>query len=194
MNWLGFVMLFAFWAVVISALVYLARRGKLTYVNLLPYQRGILFRNGLPVKDVGPGKHRVWSGTELLVHADTRPVTVNYENQVVSLQDGFAALYGFSGSAQIRDLRKVLYCARDYTQVPAFTFLRCARHELNACTSGALKLNKDAVAQKISEDAKARLASSGFELLSFRLTQFAIGTVQAQPQGMARSTPPNQQN
>ncbi len=185
MNFLGFVVIFLFWALILGVAIYFVHRGKVTYVSLLPYQRGILFSRGLPGKEVGPGKHRVWSGTELLVHADTRPITVNYENQVVSLQDGFAAMYGFSGSAQIRDLRKVLYSAGNYTQLPSFVFLRCARSHLGLCSSSALKMDKESVVNRITEDIKARLASAGFELLSFRLTQFVLGTVQ-QP---AQTTP-----
>jgi regulator of protease activity HflC (stomatin/prohibitin superfamily) len=176
------------WAVAIVVVLYFVKRGNPSAVNLLPYQRGVLFRKGRPFRDVGPGKHRVWTGTELLVHADTRPISVAFENQIVALRDGFAALYGFSASAQIRDLRKALYSARDYTQVPPFILLRCARRELNFATSTSLRLEKEAAAQRISDTAKSRLAALGFDLLSFRLTQLQVGTQQSPTQSAPQPT------
>jgi hypothetical protein len=167
------------WAGLIALLIYFGRRGTPTNVTLLPYQRGVLFRMGLPLRDVGPGKHRVWTGTELLVHGDMRPISVNYENLVVALQDGLAALYGFSASAQVRDMRRAIYSARDYTNVPAAVLLRCARRHLNASFGSSLPVEKDAVVSRITDDAKKRLSAAGFSLISFRMTQLAIGTTQA---------------
>jgi len=162
----------------IGAALYFDRRGKPTIVNLLPYQRGVLFRDGKPLRDVGPGKHRVWSGTELLVHGDIRPISVNIENQVVALQDGLAALYGFSASAQVSDIRSAIYAARDYSQIPASVLLRCTRRHLNSCNSSSLKLEKEAIANRITTEAKTHLQKSGFELLSYQLGQLALGTAQ----------------
>ena len=166
-------------AAIIGVAVYFDRQGRPTTVALLPYQRGVLFRRGAPLRDVGPGKHRVWTGVEILIHGDVRPVSVNYENQVVALQDGFAALYGFSASAQVRDIRKAIYSARNYSQVPVSVLLRCVRRNLNACSRSSFPLEKDAIVKRITDEAKARLEQSGFELLSFRLTQLAIGTTQS---------------
>lgn len=167
-----------FWAAIIGLAVYFHRRGKPTTVALLPYQCGVLFRQGVPLRDVGPGKHRVWTGSEILVHGDVRPVSVNYENQVVALQDGFVALYGFSASAQVRDIRKAIYSARNYSQVPVAVLLRCTRRTLNACSRSSFPLEKVAIVKRITEEAKSRLDQAGFELLSFHLTQLAIGTTQ----------------
>jgi SPFH domain/Band 7 family protein len=167
------------WIWMVVQLVYLEPRGKLTSVTLLPYQRGVLFQKGLPVRDVGPGKHRVWAGSELLVHGDTRPITVNYEKQVVALNDGFLALYGFSASVEVRDIRKAIYSARNYTEVPPSVLLRCTRRQLNACSGKSLNLDKDTVVNRITEDAKARLGKAGFNLVSYRITQLAIGVPQA---------------
>ena len=178
MTLLDFTLFFLVVGVLMALAIYLTVRGKPTIVNLLPYQRGVLFRKGKPLRDVGPGKHRVWSGNELLVHGDARPISITYENQVVLLQDGFAALYGFSASAQVTDIRKAIYSARDYSQVPASVLLRCSRRHLNASTRNALKIEKEAIASRIMEEAKTRLLKFGFELLSYRLGQLAVGTVQ----------------
>ncbi len=159
----------------------LARLGTLTTVSLLPHQRGVLFRQGKPIRDVGPGKHRVWAGRELLVHGDVRPISVNYENQVVALADGTAALYGFSASVQVRDIRKAIYSARDYTQVPAAVLLRSARRQFHLSSSSSLKIDKEAITNRISQQAKAKLDAAGFDLLSFRLPQLALGSVQQRP-------------
>lgn len=175
-----------FWVGLLALVWYFQRRGKPTTVSLLPYHRGVLFRMGLPVRDVGPGKHRVWSGTELLVHGDVRPISVNYENLVVALQDSSAALYGFSASAQVQDIRKAIYCARDYTHVPTFILLRCARRHLNGCSGAAIKLEREAIISRIGEDAQKRLAALGFSLISFRMTQLLVGT---SPQQAPQTTP-----
>jgi SPFH domain / Band 7 family len=192
MNAAAFVPTVALLAVsiwMIVQLVYLGR-GKLTSVTLLPYQRGILFRKGSPVRDVGPGKHRVWAGSELLVLGDTRPITVNYEKQVVGLKDGLLALYGFSASAEVQDIRKAIYSARNFTEVPPAVLLQCTRRHLNACSGRSINLEKDAVANRIAEDAKARLSKAGFRLVSYRITQLAVGVPQTPAtQTVPRPTP-----
>jgi hypothetical protein len=172
------VMLGFLWVWLSLSFWYLGPRGKLTSITLLPYQRGVLYKKVYPVHDVGPWKHRVWAGTELLVHGDVRPITVNYERLIVGLKDGLGALYGFSASVQVDDMRKAIYSARDYTNVPAAVFLCCARRHLSSCSGKTLGLEKDAVANGIAEDAKARLGKAGFSLISFRLTQLAVGTPQ----------------
>lgn len=187
---LFFAMFILFWVAVLATGVTLYRRGKLTTVALLPYQRGVLYRNGLPVRDVGPGKHRVWAGSELLVHCDVRPISVNFENQVVAMSDGAAALYSFSASVQARDVRKVLYTARDYTQVPAATLLRCTRRHLHLSSASGLKMDMDGVVNRISMESKARLETLGFDLISFRIPQFNIGSLQpTNPQAGPRTNP-----
>jgi SPFH domain / Band 7 family len=168
----------AFFALLIAGITLLSRLGRLTTVALLPYQRGVLFKQGRPTRDVGPGKYRVWAGRELLVHGDVRPISVNYENQCVALADGFAALYGFSASVEVRDIRKAIYSARNYTQVPPAVLLRCARRQLHLSSSSSIKVDKEGVANRISQSAKAKLADAGFELVSFRLPQLVIGTIQ----------------
>jgi hypothetical protein len=177
-----------FWAAVIGLAVYLNSKGKATRVTLLEYQRGVLYRRGLPVREVGCGKHRVWSGTDLIVHADTRPISISFDNQVVTLQDGKAALYGILASAQIRDIRLVISSARDYNHVPPVILLRCTRLHLNRCSQSSLALNKDAVVNKITQDAKTRLGAAGFELLSFRLSQLAFATPKKQDEPAKKET------
>lgn len=192
MTTLWVALLGLFWAALIGVAVYFDRWGKPTNVVLLPYQRGVLFRRGTPIRDVGAGKHRVWSGSEILIHGDVRPVSVNYENQVVALQDGFAAMYGFSASAQVRDIRKAIYCARNYSQLPASVLLCVTRRHLNASSKSALPVEKQVIINRIMQEAKARLDQSGFDLLSFRLTQLVIGTTQApESQPTSRTTPAN---
>jgi hypothetical protein len=147
--------------------------GRPGSVTLLEYQRAILYRKGLPVREVGTGRHLIFTGLEKLMIVDTRPIQVSYEDQAVSLRDGSSALYGVSGTARIQDARKAIYSAGNYNHIPAFVLLCCARIVMNASTAAELKA-KEAVVARIVERAKPRLAAAGFELLSFRLTQFAI--------------------
>jgi hypothetical protein len=174
---IGLLILVGFAVALVVGIVQVNRQGKRTTVSLLPYQRGVLYKQGKPLCDVGPGKYRVWAGRELLVHGDVRPISISYENQFVALSDGFGALYGFSASAEVRDIRKAIYSARDYTQVPAAILLRCARRQMHITSSSALKVDRESVANRIAEAARVKLAASGFELLSFHLPQLAVGTV-----------------
>lgn len=141
--------------------------------TLVEYQRGVIFRRGIPLRDIGPGRYRVWVGIEKVMTVDARPVQVNYENQNVMLNDGTAAIYSVSGSARVIDVRKTMYTATNYNHVPAFVMLCCARFVLNECT-GAEIVNRSAVTERIVNRAKPKLAARGFELLSFRLTELAV--------------------
>jgi hypothetical protein len=147
--------------------------GRPGSVTLLEYQRAVLYRKGHPVREVGTGRHLIFTGIEKLIVVDTRPIQVNYEDQAVALCDGSAALYSVSGAARIQDAQKAIYSAGNYNHVPAFVLLCCARLVLNSCTPSELKA-KDAVAAQIVERAKPRLIAAGFELLSFRLTQIGV--------------------
>jgi len=148
--------------------------GWLSSATLVEYQRGVLFRRGLPVRDVGPGRYRVWTGISKIMIVDTRPVQVNYENQGVSLRDGATAIYSISGSARVQDVRKALYAAGNYNHVPSFVLLCCARFVLNECTGAQITANRDALVEQIINRADPRLKASGFELLSFRITHLSL--------------------
>lgn len=147
--------------------------GRPGSVTLLEYQRAVLYRKGVPVREVGSGRHMVFTGVEKLMIVDTRPIQVSYEDQAVSLRDGTSALYGVSGAARIQDARKAIYSAGNYNHVPAYVLLCCARIVMNGCNASELKA-REAVVARIVERAKPRLAAAGFELLSFKLTQFAV--------------------
>jgi SPFH domain / Band 7 family len=149
-------------------------KGRLSSFTLLEYQRAVLYRRGLPIKEVGAGHHRVWTGSEKLIIVDTRPIQVSFENLGVALRDGATAVYGISGTAKVQDTRKAIYCARNYNQVPSFVLLCCTRFILNALTVSQLGGSKDAVVEEIINRAKPRLADAGFELLAFRFSQLSV--------------------
>ncbi|HEY0701591.1 MAG TPA: SPFH domain-containing protein [Candidatus Acidoferrales bacterium] len=161
-------------AVVIGFLILRLLWGPLASSNLLEYQRGVLYRRGLPVKDLGPGRHRVWLGIEKLIIVDVRPIQVSYENQQVALRDGATAVYSFSGTACVTDARKVIYCARNYSQLPEFVFLCCSRRVMNGFSAKQLRGGNDALVAAITKCAEPRLTASGFELLTFRLNQVSV--------------------
>jgi hypothetical protein len=144
-------------------------------VTLMEYQRTVLFRRGLTVREVGPGRHWVFTGIEKLMIVDTRPVQVNYQDEPVLLRDGALAQYSISGSARVQDVRKALYSASNYNQVPAFVMLCCTRLVLNNCSSFDLNAGKEALSETITERAKPRLVSAGFEVISLRLTHLGVG-------------------
>ncbi|HEV2488456.1 MAG TPA: SPFH domain-containing protein [Candidatus Acidoferrales bacterium] len=148
--------------------------GWLVGATLVEYQRGVFFRRGLPVRDVGPGRYRIWTGFEKILILDTRPVQVTHENQAVMLRDGAVAAYSISGSARVQDVRKALYAAGNYSHIPEFVLLCCARFVLNDCSSSQVLANRDTVVDQIISRAKPKLAASGFELLSFRLPELSV--------------------
>lgn len=160
-----------FWFALIAFRLYL---GWYSSITLLEYQRGFLYRHGLPVSDVGPGRHRLWSKLETIIHLDMRPIQVSYENQQVGLKDGTAAQYSFSATAQINNARKAAYASTNYTQVPAYVLLTSVRYVLNTSSSSELKINRDSAISQIMDRARPRLAGAGFDLLSFRVSQLAI--------------------
>jgi regulator of protease activity HflC (stomatin/prohibitin superfamily) len=170
-------------AIVIGIIVFLGSlglvavgilRGRSISFTLLEYQRAVLYRRGLPVRELGSGRHRVWSGIEKLIIVDTRPIQVSFENHGVALRDGSTAIYAVSGTACVQDVRKAIYCARNYNQVPGFVLLCCTRLILNGFAANELRGSKDTVAEKITDRAKPRLAAAGFELLAFHLSQLSV--------------------
>jgi hypothetical protein len=166
-----FLALLFFAALVLGTRLY---AGQFAGVTLLEYQRGVIYRQGKPVQDVGPGRYRVWTGIDKVIHLDTRPIQVSYEAQQVGLKDGTSAQYAIAASARVQDPRKALYSSVNYAQIPAFVFLSCARSVLNNSTSSQLKLRPEAASEQIIERAKPRLAAAGFELLAFRMPQLEI--------------------
>lgn len=152
-------------------------KGRLSSSTLLEYQRAVLYRRGLPVREVGPGRHRVWTGSEKLITVDTRPIQVSFENQEVALRDGSTALYSFSGSARVQDTQKAIYCARNYNQMPSFVLLCSTRLVLNGLTASQLAGSKDVLVEEITNRSKPRLAAAGLELLAFRFSQLSVAAI-----------------
>lgn len=147
------------------------RIGFPTRYSLLPYQRGMLYRGGRPVREVGPGSHRVFRRLEKIVFLDTRPIQVKVEHRAVALLDGTTAIYGFVASAEVRDVKKALYVSASYTQMPAFVTLLVTRGYLGRCDASQIKNGQAALTEEIFATVQARLAASGFELLSFRFSE-----------------------
>ncbi len=170
------------WGLLFAAILIRRYIGKPTTVTLLQYQAGVIFKNGHPVREVGPGQYRVWAGREKMFTLDKRPVVVSFENRAVALADGATAVYGFSAVAEIVDASKVLYSARNFNEYPVFTLLCCARLILNRCPSSAFVSSQQALVDQIVAEAKQRLVAAGFNLQSFRFTHLAI----------ASPTPPGQ--
>jgi hypothetical protein len=134
----------------------------------------MLFRRGHLVREVGPGRHRVFLGVEKILFLDKRPIQVNAEKRAVAMADGAAAFYGFSASAQVCDVKKAIYAAANYVHIPSYVTLCVTRAVLNRSQSTQLKLGRTAIEEEIIGDCRTRLLAAGFELLSFRFTQLQI--------------------
>ncbi len=144
--------------------------------TLTQYQGGIIYRRGRPIRVVGPGRHRIYSGIEKIFFLDKRPVQVSVENRAVGLADSAIAVYSFSASAQVRDVRKALYASATYTQIPAFVTLCAVRRILNQSRTDRIAIGRAALEDEIVSDCRTRLAAAGFDLISFRFTQLGIST------------------
>jgi len=142
--------------------------------SLTPFQGGVLYRQGRPVKEVGPGRHRVFVGSEKIIFLDRRPIQVSIENRAVALADGVIAVYGFAASAEVNDVRKALYSSAAYNQAPAFVALCVSRRVLNRCSSDQFRMGRAALEEEMTAACRSRLAIMGFELLSFRITQLGV--------------------
>lgn len=141
---------------------------------VLPYQSGLLYKRGYPVKAAGPGRHRVFVGTEKILFLDMRPIQFNCGDRAVALADGVTAVFNFSMSAKVSEVRKAVYASPTYTQIPAFAALCAARSTLNAHPSGEFLKGRKALEEEIATACRLRLAASGFELVSFQLTRFDL--------------------
>lgn len=173
MEPLFFVLFFMMMAGV-SVLRYYGLIGYPSSYSLLPFQGGILFRRGRTVREVGPGRHRVFIGTEKIVFLDKRPIQVNVERRAVALADGGTAFYGFSASAQVCDVKKATYASANYNQMPSFVTLCVTRAVLNQYQSSQLGIGRATAEEEIVGGCRSRLAAAGFELVSFRFTQLHV--------------------
>jgi len=142
--------------------------------SILPFQGGLLYRRGRPIREVGPGRHRVFVGREKIILLDKRPMQVNVERRGVTLADGATAVYGFTASAEVRDVRKALYSSANYTQLPGFVTLCVTRIVLNRSPSSQIRYGQAALTEEIVNACRSRLAEAGFELLSFRFTHLVV--------------------
>lgn len=158
----------------IYVLQYYGYIGFPTTHSLLPFQRGMLFRRGRPVREVGPGRHRVFLGAEKIVYLDTRPIQVSAEHRAVTLADGAVAVFAFTANAKVCDAKKALYSSADYPQIPKFV-THCVTRKLLACRNeNQVTAERSALEQEIEGECRSRLMTAGFELISIRLTQLDV--------------------
>lgn len=148
--------------------------------TLAPYQAGIVYRRGKAVREAGPGRHLVFVGTEKIIFLDKRPIQVSFEDRAVALADGSVAIYGFALSAQVANVNKVMYASATYGQIPAFVALCVTRKVLNQYDTGRVLSSRSGIQEEIIRSCQSRLAASGFDLNSFRLTQLRIATPEPQ--------------
>lgn len=142
--------------------------------TLLPFQNGILFQRGRPAREVGPGRHLVFLGSQKIIFLDIRPIQVKADHRAVALSDGATAVYGFAASAKVRDVKKALYASATYSQLPAFVTLCVTRGVLGRCSAEQIRIGQAALTEAIITGCKARLAAAGFELLSFKFNQLLV--------------------
>jgi len=174
---MGLIIYFLFCGILLTFAIlrFFGRAGLPSRSVLLPYQSGVLYQGGRPMLAVGPGSHWVILVWQKILFLDTRPIQVNVEERAVSLADGATAFYGVAASAKVSDARKAIYAAANYNEVPVFVTLSASRSILSQSTSSELTAERAKVEQQIVDACRLRLASSGFELLSFRLTWLSIG-------------------
>lgn len=162
------------WAVALGVVTFRRYIGWPTTATLLEYQGGIFYRRGRFVRKVGAGRHWVMLGVEKIMILDQRAIAVSFDQRAVTLSDGATVVFGFSASAQVRDVAKALYCAQNYNEAPAYIFLCCARLVLNGHSSASIV--QEAAAKEIISRAKSRLEMLGFDLVTFKFTYLTIAS------------------
>lgn len=103
-----------------------------------------------------------------------RPIQFNIENRAVMLVDGITVVYGFSASAKVGDVSKAMYSSATYNQIPAFVAICATRSILSMHSSSELAMGRAALEAEIIDTSKSRLASLGFEFVSYRLSQLSV--------------------
>ena len=161
--------------------IFKARLAFPSTQSLLPFQRGVLFRRGHPVREVGPGRHRIFVGREKIVYLDSRPIDVKSGYRIVALADGSIAEFAFTASCEIRDVQKVMYSSAYFSSFPIFVALSTSRAVLNGCERAQIESAVPAVAGQVMEACRTRLTSAGFDLKSFTFIRLAIAAPRELP-------------
>ncbi|MGE5322847.1 MAG: SPFH domain-containing protein [Actinomycetota bacterium] len=179
MQLAGLVLWIGMWAGLIALLVYLQRLGKPSNHTLLQYQRGIIYRLGLPFKDVGPGRHRLWVGRDYLVYVDMRPQSFTRNLAGVATRDGELAAYSLAGKFQAKNARKAINCARDHKQAAIALIASTVRRMLNDYSSEDIKSHPQEICNNIIKAVQDGADRIGMEIPELRFTQLAILKKQA---------------
>jgi regulator of protease activity HflC (stomatin/prohibitin superfamily) len=156
-------------------LIYLfITRARNRWHILSEYQRGIIYRYGKPFKDVGPGIHKLRIGRDYLVFIDVRPEGFNRDLTAVSTLDGRTAVYSVAGKIQVQDVRKAIYCARNYQQAALAKTISMVRRMLNDYESEDIRRHTQAVCDNITQAVQDSVGKIGMAVFDFRLNQLQI--------------------
>jgi hypothetical protein len=156
-------------------LIYLwVTRTRNRWHTLSEYQRGIIYRYGHPLKDVGPGIHKVRLGRDHLVVVDIRPEGFDRNLTAVSTLDGRTAVYSLAGKIQVQDVRKAIYCARNHQQAALAKTISTVRRMLNDYESEDIRRYTQTVCDNIAEAVQDSVGKIGMAVLDFRLNQLQI--------------------
>lgn len=178
---------------IVVGLVWLMRYLRLrTHVIVMEYERGVVFRKGLPFKDVGPGRYAIIREREFLVRIDVRPKTVSAEQQAVGMQDGRFAVYSLFASTSISDPRKAMYSARDYNEVPIYAVRRRSRSAIASQTAASLSIGVSGLTSMIAKEVSQDLQRTGMRLDEFKITRFEVRQLTSnEPKESSDSSPLN---
>jgi len=170
-GWLVITVLCVFFFGLLFLSDYSKRRSQHT---IMEYQRGAFFRKGIFVREVGAGVHKVLLGRDYIVYGDVRPISFNFERQTVALRDGSLAQYSFYATAEIRDFRKALLCARNYSDMPYYVVRRELRAAIFALDSANFGISRLSVETAVRERVGQHLERAGFELTDFKVTDLHL--------------------
>lgn len=170
-GWLVITVLCAFFFGLLFLADYSKRRSRPT---LTEYQLGAFFRKGIFVREVGAGVHKVLLGRDHIVYGDVRPISFNFERQTVALRDGSFAEYSFYATAQVRNFRNALLSARNYSDMPYYIVRRELRAAIFALDSRTFSISRRSIENAVRERTVQHLATAGFELTDFKLTDLHL--------------------
>lgn len=149
-----------------------ALERKVTH-TLLEYQRGVLYHDGLPVKEVGSGVHVVRTGREFLLWADMRPQPVHIERLPVATQGGGTVLISLIARTRVRDLLRAFRHSRNYAHASFYGVLAATRRTVNQLRRGEVPSGRE-LEPDLLLACRASVQEHGVDVLDVTVTGLTV--------------------
>jgi hypothetical protein len=174
LSWIDLVhAVFVFGVMGVILYLYISRRRN-RWHTISEYQRGMFYRDGKLLGEVAPGTYKLRIGRDFLIFVDLRPEAFDLDQTAVSTLDGGTAFYSIAGKIEVQDVRKAIYCARNYYQAALVKTISTVRRMLNDYQSSDIKNHTQTVCDTITQAVQAAVAELGMKIFDLRLNHLRI--------------------